>query len=206
MVKLISLFFHYWWLILLLTLIAGGMGYYVSSSAMAQYQSETIIYVMIPSSTDTQADLSSSSMISYDIGEYSSSEILLLNVRDSLSEAVPSLRGATYEDLLKKIEIDVKAQTRIIKIKVTDTDPRTASLLADKVATTLKAKFMEMLKIDALQIIEPARVPNVPLNANSARNTILAAAGGLLLAIGLVMFTDHIRREIAYEKGVTKGK
>lgn len=200
MVKLARLVFHYWWLILLLTLIAAGAGYYVTSTARDLYQSQAIIYVMIPSSTDTQADLASSSMISNDIGEYSSSEVLLLNVRDSLSDAVPSLRGASYDDLLQKIKIDVKAQTRIINIKVTDVDPQTAALLADKVATTLKAKFLDMLKIDAVQIIEPASVSNEPMDSHATRDILLAALGGLLLAIGLVMFAAQIRKEVQEDR------
>lgn len=200
MVKLARLVFHYWWFILLLTLLAGGAGYYVTSTSEDLYQSEAIIYVMIPSSTDTQADLSSSSMISNDIGEYSSSEVLLLNVRDSLAATVPSLRGVSYDDMLRKIEIDVKAQTRIINIKAMDADPKTAALLADKVAATLKAKFLDMLKIDAVQIIEPASVSYEPMDNHATRDTALAALGGLLLAIGFVMFADHIRKDIQADK------
>lgn len=200
MVKLARLMIHYWWFILILTLIAGGAGYYVTSTSGDLYQSEAIIYVMIPASTDTQADMSSSSMISYDIGEYSASEVLLLNVRDSLAATVPSLRGVSYDDLLQKIEIDVKAQTRIINIRATDADPRTAALLADKVATTLKAKFLEMLKIDAVQIIEPASVSYEPMDNYATRDTALAALGGLLLAIGFVLFADQIRKEMQADK------
>lgn len=204
MVNLFRLLFRYLWVILLITIIAGAAGFYVSYfMTVDSYTAQSTLYVMMPEpegKSTTYTDIVGSGMIIFDINELSKTGSLLLDVQKKLAADIPAFKNLTYEEMLEKVSIVVKSETRIVNIKVTDPDPTAAAMLAGKIATALKEKFAVMLKMDAIQIVDPGLVPNSPSNASPMRNTLLAVLGGLLLSLGIILFVDRIRSELDAEQ------
>ncbi len=203
MVNLFRLLFRYLWVLLLVTFIASAAGFCVSYFLTVDtYEAQSTLYVMMPEPEGkytTYTDIVGSGMIIFDVNELAKSNSLLLDVRKRMAADYPTIRNLTYEALLEKVSIVVKTETRIVNIKVTDPDPQVAAAFANNIAIVVKERFAVLLRMDAIQIVDPGLVPNTPTNASPLRYTLLSLLGGLLLSLGVILFVDRIRRELEAE-------
>ncbi len=85
----------------------------------------------------------------------------------------------------------------LVNLHVTDTNPRTAALLANDVATQFSAFVQQAALTDAngkpvvrLTVIHPAQIPGAPITPNKILNIGLGFVVGLLIGIGIVVLRD----------------
>ena len=184
-------------LILLVAIITGGLVFsYSSFIVRPQYTSTSRIYV-VNHGQGEQNVLTSQALQagSYLVKDYQ--EIILS--QDVLEKVIANQKlTMTPKQLASKIRVSVPRETRIVSIDVKDTNPDTASQLANELRVVAAAKIKAVTKVSDVTTLEEARPAINPSSPNIRRNTILGVAGGAVLIIVLLtlqeILDDRIKR------------
>lgn len=184
-------------LILLVAIIIGGLAFsYSSFIVRPQYTSTSRIYV-VNHGQGEQNVLTNQALQagSYLVKDYQ--EIILS--QDVLEKVIANQKlTMTPKQLATKIKVSVPRETRIVSIDVKDTNPDTASQLANELRVVAAAKIKAVTKVSDVTTLEEARPAINPSSPNIRRNTILGVAGGAVLIIVLLtlqeILDDRIKR------------
>ena len=184
-------------LILLVAIITGGLAFIYSSLIVRpQYTSTSRIYV-VNHGQGEQNVLTNQALQagSYLVKDYQ--EIILS--QDVLEKVIANQKlTMTPKQLASKIRVSVPRETRIVSIDVKDTNPDTASQLANELRVVAAAKIKAVTKVSDVTTLEEARPAINPSSPNIRRNTILGVAGGAVLIIVLLtlqeILDDRIKR------------
>lgn len=184
-------------LILLVAIITGGLAFsYSSFIVRPQYTSTSRIYV-VNHAQGEQNVLTNQALQagSYLVKDYQ--EIILS--QDVLEKVIANQKlTMTPKQLASKIRVSVPRETRIVSIDVKDTNPDTASQLANELRVVAAAKIKAVTKVSDVTTLEEARPALNPSSPNIRRNTILGVAGGAVLIIVLLtlqeILDDRIKR------------
>ena len=182
--------------IFLSTVIVAALAFGYSAFVLKPgYQSSTRIYV-VNSNQDkgnpTNQDLQAGSFLVKDYKEIILSQDVLSKVKENLEYS------GTTADLAKKITVSVPTDTRIVKMTVSDGNPKNAATIANGLREVAAAKIMEVTKVPDVTTIEEASEPTSPSTPNIRRNTLLGAIAGLVLSVGFLLtaevLDDRVKR------------
>ena len=184
-------------LILLVAIITGGLAFsYSSFIVRPQYTSTSRIYV-VNHGQGEQNVLTNQALQagSYLVKDYQ--EIILS--QDVLEKVITNQKlTMTPKQLASKIKVSVPRDTRIVSIDVKDTNPDTASQLANELRVVASEKIKAVTKVSDVTTLEEARPAIAPSSPNIRRNTVLGFAGGAVVIIVLLtlqeLLDDRIKR------------
>ena len=158
-----------------------------------KYESTTKIYVLNrqDSNTLTSQDMSTSTQLTKDYAE-------LIKSRTVTEGVIAHLQlDMTHEDLLKMLTVETSTDTRIVAIKVRDTDPYRAAEIANSVRDVAAQHIQSVMDIEAVNIVETANIPDHKASPSLSRNGIIGGFLGVLLAtvivIAVYLANDTIR-------------
>lgn len=184
-------------LILLVAMITGGLAFVYSSLIVRpQYTSTSRIYV-VNHAQGEQNVLTNQALQagSYLVKDYQ--EIILS--QDVLEKVIVNQKlTMTAKQLASKIKVSVPRDTRIVSIEVKDTNPDTASQLANELRVVAADKIKTVTKVSDVTTLEEARPAISPSSPNIRRNTVLGVAGGVVIIIVLLtlkeLLDDRVKR------------
>lgn len=129
----VAVIWKWLWLIILATGVAAGSSYLASRSAVRVYQTSTTLMVgqTISNPNPATVDLYTSQQLARTYAEMASRQPVLQAVVESLKLSVP------WTVLKGQVSASVLAQTQLIEIRVIDTNPQRAKVLADEIARQL---------------------------------------------------------------------
>lgn len=127
--------------------------------------------------------------------------------RSVLERALSNLnvRGLTVEQLQARLSVRPVPDTEIIELSVTDTDPRRAASLADAVAAAFISRLSGFVKLENVSVVDPARLPNVPVVPRPGLNAAVAGAFGLLTIIGLAFIWEYADTTLGTVESIERG-
>ncbi|MCQ4079698.1 polysaccharide biosynthesis tyrosine autokinase [Streptomyces sp. RB6PN25] len=185
-----------WRLIAALTLLGAGLGVLATYSATPEYRASTTLFVSIQAGTDTSQlnqgnDFTQARVQSY--AEMAASPLVTRPVVKALK------LDMTPEQLARRITATAKLDTVLLRITVTDTAPRRASLISNAVAE----RFAEMVsglerptgaKVSPvkLSVTEPASAPAAPISPRPFLNLALGLLSGLALGVGCTVLRESL--------------
>ncbi len=180
--EIIGILIHRLWLILLVGTVCAIAGFTFSKFVLPEeFRSTTKIYVLDKDSTDSSniyTDLQVGSQLTKDYAELIKSRYVLESVIDTLGIG----DRYDYDDFLEKVSVNTPADTRIVAITVTDTDPYTAQTMANYIREVSAEHIENVMDIDAVNVVEVANLPT----EKSAPSCILWTLGGFALGAVLV--------------------
>ena len=184
-------------LIILVAIITGGLTFIYSALIVRpQYTSTSRIYV-VNHAQGEQNVLTNQALQagSYLVKDYQ--EIILS--QDVLDKVITNQKlTMTPKQLASKIKVSVPRDTRIVSIDVKDTNPDTASQLANELRVVASEKIKAVTKVSDVTTLEEARPAIAPSSPNIRRNTVLGFAGGAVVIIVLLtlqeLLDDRIKR------------
>lgn len=183
------------WIIVLATLISAVGGYLGTKlSSNPAYTAETQVYVhQMNEEGISSNDLSASIQIRRDCA-------VIIRGESVSREVIKRLQlGMSPQALGELISVTSDADTRILNLSYTDTDPQRAATIINCVREVAVEKTKELMKVDVLRTVYEAEVPTAQVTTNIRRNTIAAAAIGcvvmLVLVIVIFLLDDTIRTE-----------
>lgn len=128
-----SVIWKWLWLILLGTAVATGLSYYTSRSMPPIYQASTTVMVgqSLRNTNPNTQDMWTSERLAQTYAEMVRRQPILQGVLDALGLGIP------YEWLREQIHVNLIENTQLMEIKVMDTDPLRAKVIADELARQL---------------------------------------------------------------------
>ena len=109
----------------------------------------------------------------------------------------------TTSQLGNKVSVTAAGDTEIIHIQVMDKDPVLAQSITNTMTRIFQSEVKEIMKMDNVQIIDEAPLPQIPAEPNRVRNVILGALIGLVMGIGLAFLLEYLDRSVKTEEQVT---
>lgn len=171
-------------------IIAGIISFFILSPVYESSSTLLVSYKQNQESIMTYNDLTMSQKL---VNTYS--EIIKSR---SIAEAVIKKLDLdlTAEELSKKITVSKVNDTEIIRIKVSDTNPETATLLTNTIADVFKKEIKNIMEIDNVSTIDTAQVPQSPVKPNKTMNMAIAGVFGVMVSVGLSFILEFLDRTL----------
>ena len=189
------------WIIVLATVIFAGAGYiYTKKTTVPVYTAKCQVFVYSANIND-QVGYNEMLMTMFLRNECKT----LITGRIVTKQVVEDLQLNMHPDSIgAKIHVTGEDDSRMLEVTYTDTNPKRAAAVLEKVCEVAKVKVVEKLKVDDFVVLDEVEVPTAPSDTSTTRNTLLAAAVGFVLSAGIliVMFLldDTIRNEDDVER------
>lgn len=177
LVEIFYLLLGHIWQIILAVILGGAAAFAVTYFLITpQYQASAKIYIVSASndSVVNLTDLQVGSQLTLDYQELLVSRPLLEDVSENLN------LGLSYTALSKMITITNTNDTRILKITVTNSDPKLAADIANELVIQACIYLPRIMETDPPNVVEDAIVPTQKYSPSYSKNTML---GALLLAM-----------------------
>lgn len=187
LVELFYVFLNRIWL-LVICMAIGGAAAFVWTACFIKpvYKTSAEIYVVSASNNSVVnlADLQLGSAVKTDYMELMISRPVLEKVIESLNV------NKTVNEIRSMVSITNKADTRILQIAATSTDPQLATDVANELATQSILLLPEIMENEPPNLVSTALFPTAPAGPSIVKNTLLGAILGFVLcgAVLVVIF------------------
>ena len=208
--ELFNIFWHKKIEILLIVLIFGVIGViYTMGFVTPMYSASTTLVLAssgknenlpdtgITTSTATEVTVNSKLVSTY-------SE--LVKSKNILRQVISNLNMKIEEDTLRKnITVSSVKDTELIQITVKNEKPSYASQIANEIAKVFTEKVKDIYKIENVQIVDEAEVPNEPSNINHKKDVAIFALIGLVVSIGYVLLLNMLDTTVKTPEDIEEG-
>lgn len=106
--------------------------------------------------------------------------------------------------LIEMTTVNPVKDTEIISITVTGTDPAAITRIANELATVFMEQIVDIMRIDNVQVIDPAEKPAAPVRPRPLMNVAIAAVLGLMAGLGLVFLVEFMDNTVKTVEDVEK--
>ena len=106
----------------------------------------------------------------------------------------------TSKQLMNSTTISTTNQTQIMRISATSTNPKEAMIIANTMTECFIAEAARIFPTGAVQILDRANIPSMPIKPVPLKNAAIAFALGLFIALGIILLTAYIDDTIKDEK------
>lgn len=179
---------------------SGIVSYFVLDK---QYQASTTIIVGSSNAYYDNKELQLSDITMYQkllktFSEIAKSRMVSEKVIKDLSLSI------SPDALQKKIAVTSEGDTQMMTIKVTDLDPQIAASIANKLANIFKSEVAQLMKVQNVEIIDPAVVPTSPIKPRPTLNMAIAFVLALMIGVGLAFLLEYLDHTVKTPDDVEK--
>ncbi len=168
--------------------IAGIISFFVLTPVYESSSTLLVSYKQNQESIMTYNDLTMSQKL---VNTYSE----IIKSRSISEEVLKKLDlDLTAEELSEKISVSKVNDTEIIRVKVSDTDPEMAALIANTISDVFKKEIKNIMEIDNVSTIDTAKAPESPVKPNKLMNVAIAGVLGAMVSVGLVFVLELLDR------------
>lgn len=189
-----------WWAIALCFVIGAAAAFGGTKLLITpQYTASSMIYILSESTSIT-------SLADVQIGDSLAQDFMIIGKsRPVVEKVIKQLDlNASYEAVASTIVFENPTDSHILKISVTNPDPKLAADIANAMAEVTRAQIADVMGTDEPNTLEEAIVPVSPSNPNTMKNTMLGALLGAVLAAGLIIVLYLMDDTIKDEDDVKK--
>ena len=108
------------------------------------------------------------------------------------------------DSLRKKISVTSEKSTQVLIISVTDSDPEMATKIANELSEVFSRKVSEIYKIDNINIVDKAEVPENPSNINHKKDILYFAGGSFVLSIIFVFLKNIFDNTVSSREDIER--
>ena len=187
LVELFYVFLNRIWLLVICMAIGGAAAFaWTACFIKPVYKTSAEIYVVSASNNSVVnlTDLQIGNTVKTDYMELMLSRPVLEKVIESLNV------NKTVSEIRNMVSITNKADTRILQIAATSTDPQLATDVANELATQSILLLPEIMENEPPNLVSTALFPTAPAGPSIVKNTLLGAILGFVLcgAVLVVIF------------------
>ena len=206
--ELLDLFMSKILQIILIVIIAAGIGIiYTMGFVTPKYSSSTSL-VLTTSEKSAEVD-STNSITTTDItinSKLVSTYSELVKSKKVLRQVISNLSIDVSEDALRNnVSVDAVEDTELIRITVTNENAVYSAKIANEIAKVFSEMIPEIYNINNIYILDEAEIEDVPSNINHARDVIIFALIGLVIAVGYVLIANMLDTTIKSPEDIEKG-
>lgn len=188
--------------LIFVTLVAALVGFTASKFLMnPKYDSSALM--IVNTRQDVNANVTSDQINSATklVSTYSiiiKSDTVLQQVIDNLG------LNLTYAQLNKRVTVAAVDDTQVMRITVQSDSPEWARQVCEQIITVAPDVIKEAVEAGSVKVISNASLATEPVSPNIKKNTMLAAAVGFVLVIGIIVLQVLLDNKINTEEDVTK--
>ena len=190
------------WLILGITLLAALISGLISFFVLQPvYEASTTIMIGRSNTSDQSLQYDDLMLNQKLVNTYSN----IITSNTVLDDVVSNLKlGQSTTTLKENVKVNPIADTEIIEIKVNNSDPVLATNIANDLSEVSMQNVKRIMKIDNVQVIDRAEVPNNPVKPNEIMNIAIAAVLGFMIGIGIVFLREYLDNTITSPNDIEK--
>lgn len=181
-------------LIIIFGLLAGGIAYGISSFVLTpKYDSNATMII----SNSTNVDSQNPQQANVELGQIQANKALISTYSEivksrGIADKVINNLGLNmdFAEFSDKVSIESVKDTQIISVKVVDTIPERAQDIANETANIFKDSIGDIMKVDNVQILDGATLPERPSSPNIKKNTAIGVVLGLILGVMIAIFKE----------------
>jgi len=188
------------WLILLVTCICLVAAFSISKFLITPlYSTTTTMYVNTYAQEQARG---STDMNDINVAKSLSETYMVLVESDAVLDKVAAEMGDGYTAKKLKTMVSCSSvnETEIFSIKVTNSDPQMAALIANTIAETTKTEIIRVFESGSVKVVDQAKVPKSPSSPNIILNTLVGAILGFILSILLVVIRNSFDLSVKGEE------
>lgn len=159
------------------------------------YQASSTVYITPQKSVlegeVTYQEIITNQQLVKDYRELIKSKLITKAVLEELE-----IHDVTPSDLSNRITVSSKNDTRILEIKVEDTNPVRCMELSNTLCEVFLEKSLDLAKANNVSILDTAEVPLTPIKPNVTLYTLLAFLTSLFATIGIFYLLEIISETI----------
>lgn len=200
--EIFHLVFRKWWLILLCVVVCGSLSFFLTYYYMIpNYRANTTLYVGKNADEKgmTATDLNIGASIVLDYREIAKSRLVASTVISELG-----LFNISIDELVEKINVEQRTETRVIEISVTDNDPKMAMIITNKVAEVFQRKIVDIMQVENVQVIDKAEVPIEPVSPNKSLNLVIGIVLGCMFGFGFILIIKYLDYTVKTPEDIKK--
>ena len=180
--------------------VAGVVSYYILKP---EYQTFTTLMVGKPKDYQSENkieynDLIINQRLVSTYGELIKSRVVTDQVIENLA------LDLSYNTFRNKVSVNLVKDTEIIKIQVTDNNPILAATIANEIATVFIDSVKDIMKVENVQVIDIAQVPNAPTKPRPMLNMAIAGVLGIMSGIFLTFLLEFLDNTIKSPEDVER--
>ena len=115
-----------------------------------------------------------------------------------------SLEADQEEKIRKNISVTDITDTEVIKITVRNEDPALSAKIANEIAKVFISTVKEYYGIENVHVVDEAEVQEAPSNINHAKDVIIFAAAGIVVAFMYVLLLNMLDTTIKSAEDIEK--
>ena len=193
LLELLSLLRKKWYLLVLFPVVfAVATAGYCWGVMTNDYTSSVSLYVLSKSSTTSDSSVTSGDLTA---SQQLANDITVLAKTDRVKSAVAKSFGL---DDLDAFTVSVSSSTtnRVITLSVTGKRPEAVAQVANKMADEVSSVAIEVMNLEAVNIVDSASVPTAPSGPKRLMYTGVAFLAGLFIAIALIVLMDMLNNSV----------
>ena len=172
------------------------------------YESYTTILLAKGGKEDTQAQTDAEAITTTDItlnSKLVSTYSELVKSKDVIRKVISNLHMDLNEASVRRnISVSSYKDTEMIKVSVTNENPRYAAAIANETVKVFATKVEEYYNIKNVYVVDEAEISSKPSNVNHIKNIIIFAAAGFILAAGYIFIANMLDTTIKSAEEVEK--
>lgn len=194
--------------IILITLIFLMLGIiYTIGITTPKYKSSTTVILTKADSTAASSSQESITQTDITLNQKLVSTYRELIKSDSVLRTVITNLGLSdiNKDTLKKaITVTGGENTEVIKISVSDTNPKQAANLANEIGKVFAEKVADIYKINNVYVVDQAEEESEPYNINHTKDIIIFVLIGLVISTMYVLLANILDTTVKTEEDIKK--
>lgn len=183
-INLLDLFnaiFKYIKLIIVLCILFGVGGFFGTKLLIAPtYTASTSIYltpqISESGALDYNSQIANSKLVT--------NAVNLLTQNNIMSEVAKDVGLESASSVKNVVSITNEANTEIITISATTTDPKLSKNIANDTVSTFVKTMQKNLNVRNIEVVDKAKLSYVPSGPNIKKNTMMAGVVGLVIGVG----------------------
>lgn len=174
-------------LLIVATLVVGAAAFGISYLLPNEYTASTSMYVLMRNEDPnmgtaiSQTELSSAQMVANDVVKILTSD----RVKGDVSADMGLDNLNAY-----KINVTNSSTTRVITLNVTGKDPRLAAQVANAIVKDTSNVAVEVMNIQSVNVIDEAKVPNMPSGPKHVLIGAVGAVAGFIMAFAFAYLRE----------------
>jgi len=206
--ELLSMFWEKKVAIIVVTLIFMIIGIlYTVLFTTPMYSSSTTL-VLVSSGGNAVNNQAGSAITTTDITMNSklvSTYSVLIKSDNVVRQVISNLKLNLNEGYVKKnIKVTSEEDTEVIKITVTNEDPKTAAKIANEIVPVFTTLVKDTYKIENVQVIDKAEVDNTPSNINHTKDVVIFMFIGIVISVAYVLIINMLDTTIKSADDIEK--
>lgn len=110
----------------------------------------------------------------------------------------------TPDQLRGNIDVVLQSDTRIIEMKAISTDAELAAEIANTLSQVFIKRAQEIMKVQNVQVVDKAEVPQSPIKPRLTLNVAIAAVLAFMVSIFIIFLVEYLDHTIKTSEDVEK--